>query len=320
MILQRMGLVALGWIVACTARADDAKLREDAAAGLRKAVAFFRTHVATEGGYLWRYSEDLKHREGEGMATPTQVWVQPPGTPAVGMALLVAYEATKERECLDAAVAAARCLVRGQLRSGGWTYSIEFDPQKRRNFNYRVDPMTPKAKNVSTLDDNTTQAALRLIMRVDLALGKKDAEIHGAGQFALEALHKAQFPNGAWPQGFSGPTDREAFPIKKAAYPATWSREWPKGAYWGHYTLNDNSIADVIDTLLEAGRLYVEPKHRLAALRGGDFFLLAQLPEPQPGWAQQYDRDMYPAWARKFEPPSITGGEAQGVMRTLLRL
>jgi hypothetical protein len=29
---------------------------------------------------------------------------------------------------------------------------------------------------------------------------------------------------------------------------------------------------------------------------------------------------MRPAWARKFEPPSITGGESQGVMRTLLQL
>ncbi len=29
---------------------------------------------------------------------------------------------------------------------------------------------------------------------------------------------------------------------------------------------------------------------------------------------------MQPAWARKFEPPSVTGGESQGVMRILLRL
>jgi hypothetical protein len=29
---------------------------------------------------------------------------------------------------------------------------------------------------------------------------------------------------------------------------------------------------------------------------------------------------MHPAWARRFEPPSITGGESQGVMRTLIFL
>ena len=29
---------------------------------------------------------------------------------------------------------------------------------------------------------------------------------------------------------------------------------------------------------------------------------------------------MHPAWARKFEPPSVTGGESQGIIRTLLRI
>ena len=31
-----------------------------------------------------------------------------------------------------------------------------------------------------------------------------------------------------------------------------------------------------------------------------------QMPDPQPGWAQQYDYDMRPMWARKFEPAAIT--------------
>jgi hypothetical protein len=57
---------------------------------------------------------------------------------------------------------------------------------------------------------------------------------------------------------------------------------------------------------------------RAGATKAGDFLLLAQMPEPQPAWAQQYDFDMHPAWARKFEPPSITGGESQGAMRTLM--
>ena len=44
------------------------------------------------------------------------------------------------------------------------------------------------------------------------------------------------------------------------------------------------------------------------------------MPDPQPAWAQQYDADMHPAWARKFEPPAVTGGESQGAMRILLSL
>jgi hypothetical protein len=303
-----------------TVAADDVALRAHANNGLQRAVAFFRKHVATEGGYLWRYSEDLSQREGEGKATATQVWVQSPGTPAVGMALLKAYEATGEREYLDGAVNAARCLVYGQLRSGGWDYSIEFDPKRRKLFAYRALGPGAGTKNVSTLDDNTTQASLRFLMRVDMALAKKDQQIHEAARFGLDALLQAQYPNGAWPQRFDSFPDPAKFPVKKASYPDTWPRTWPGSDYRGYYTFNDNSMADVIDTMFDATRLYEAPKYRQAALKAGDFMLLAQMPEPQPGWAQQYDLDMHPAWARKFEPASITGGESQGVMLTLLKL
>ena len=72
--------------------------------------------------------------------------------------------------------------------------------------------------------------------------------------------------------------------------------------------------------MLEAARIYKEPRYLASAEKGGEFMLLSQMPEPQPGWAQQYDREMHPAWARQFEPPSITGGESQSVMRALMLL
>ena len=59
---------------------------------------------------------------------------------------------------------------------------------------------------------------------------------------------------------------------------------------------------------------------RAAALKAGDFLIRAQMPEPQPAWAQQYDFEMHPAWARKFEPPSISGGESQSALEILMRL
>jgi hypothetical protein len=76
----------------------------------------------------------------------------------------------------------------------------------------------------------------------------------------------------------------------------------------------------MIDALLEAAVTYGEPRYLEAARRGGHFLLLAQMPDPQPAWAQQYNEDMQPAWARLFEPPSITGGESHSVMRILLTL
>src|SRR5262245_11328837 len=110
------------------ARAQQSPTKEEAVAAMQKAVTFFRDKVSAEGGYLWRYSEDLSLREGEEKTTATQAWLQPPGTPAVGDAFLAAYERTKEKFLLDAAVQTARSLVKGQLHSGCWAEFMEFDP------------------------------------------------------------------------------------------------------------------------------------------------------------------------------------------------
>jgi hypothetical protein len=127
-----------------------------------------------------------------------------------------------------------------------------------------------------------------------------------------------QYPNGAWPQRFTEPPDPALFPVKAASYPETWSRTHPDTDYRSYYTLNDNTLADTIALMFDAARAYDDERYRKAAVRGADFILLAQMPDPQPAWAQQYDGDMHPAWARRFEPPAVTGGESQGVMRTLI--
>ncbi len=328
-------VLILGGVACATAtKPDSDDLPSRAARALRHAVDFFRRDVATEGGYLWRYSADLKRREGEKVVEGPVVWVQPPGTPAVGLAFLSAYEATGEKLYLAAARDAARCLVRGQLRSGGWAYHIDFDPKKRLNSAYRVDlsrddparddPARDEQRNWSTLDDNTSQASLRFLMRMDQVLAFKDETIHEAARFGLDSLLKVQHPNGGFPQGFDDPVDHEDHeerPIRKASYPDAWPRTHPQPYYHKHfYTLNDNLLHDVVDVFLDAEAIYGEPRFRDAALKVGDFLILAQMPDPQPGWAQQYDFEMHPAWARRFEPPAITGGESQGAMRTLLKL
>jgi PelA/Pel-15E family pectate lyase len=307
------------------ARGDDPALRERARAALRKAVEFYRTKVSTQGGYHFQYAEDLSYGRSEMSEGPTRVEVQRDGTPLVGMAYLEAYEATRDAYYLEAAREVAHALVKGQYCSGGWDYYIEFDPQKRAQFPYRADrtcggSTPPRSERPTTLDDNITQAAVRLLMRVDRDLGFNDAQVHEAALYALDSLIKAQYPNGAWPQRYSRVPDPSAFPVKPASYPESWPRTWPGSDYQGHYTFNDDSIVDMIDAMLEAARIYKEPRYLASAEKGGEFILLAQMPDPQPGWAQQYDRDMHPAWARRFEPPSITGGESQSVMKGLLLL
>lgn len=299
---------------------------------LRRAAEFYRGQVSREGGYHFLYSEDLTYGRSEQAKGLSQVTVQRAGTPLVGMAYLTAYHATGEKFYLEAARDTARALVRGQYCSGGWDYIIEFDPEKRKQYPYRADNdceasgAAGKAgaasgrRRSSTLDDNVSQAALRLLMRVDHALKFRDEKIHEAALFALESLMKVQYPNGAWPQKFAEPPDPNKFPVRAASYPESWERKWPGPDYRGHYTFNDNSLSDMIDAMLEASRIYDEPRYQASAEKGGDFMLLAQMPEPQPGWAQQYDVEMHPAWARIFEPPSITGGESQGILKTLLLL
>lgn len=294
--------------------------REDAQAKLRQVADFYRTQVGYKGAYLWRYAADLSAQEGEGQATRTSGWTQPPGTPAVGAAWLKAWRLTDDRRYLEAGIEAAHALVQAQLVSGGWSDHFDLEEPGRLRYRYRTSGAAAGERNRSTFDDNKTQSALMLLMHVDEALEFQDAAIHEAVQYALKNILAAQYPNGAWPQQFSEPPNADDYPVLPASFPESWSRTFPKQKYTGYYTLNDNNMSKIIEMLLEASRIYEIEDYRASAMRTGDFFLLAQLPEPQPGWAQQYNQQMHPAWARKFEPPAVTGGESQSVMETLLLL
>lgn len=299
--------------------ADDSQqaLRQQAAGAMKKAAAFYRGKVAVHGGYVYYYSVDLQQRLGEGVATADQIWVQPPGTPTVGLAYVKAYEATGDREYLDAAREAAEALIYGQLKSGGWTNLVDFDPQSPRAALYRNGK--GRGRNQSSLDDGTTQAAIRFLMRLDRALEFKDKTIHDSVQMALAALLKAQFPIGAFPQGWTGPVSKQ--PILKASLPDyDWRTEGRVDNYWDMYTLNDGLVGTVTDTLSDAHQIYGDETYKAAVTRLGDFLLLAQLPEPQPAWSQQYNYAMQPIWARRFEPAAVTGGESQDALETLLQI
>jgi PelA/Pel-15E family pectate lyase len=310
--------------------AAEAPLPQQAAATMQKAAAFMRS-ISTGGGYLWRYSSDLSQRAGENTATPTQIWVQPPGTPAMGAVFLQAYEATGDGAYLDAAKAAADALATGQLESGGWDYLIDFDPARSIGWYRRSDvgrlsaTEAVKRRNVTTFDDDTTQSALRFLVAVaDASKGSaepRDRRIREARDYGLAKLLEAQRPNGGWPQRWDGKrVDAAEYPVRPARYPADYPREYPKLNYNGYYTLNDNTHRDCVTTLLEAAKRLDRPELRAAALKGGDFLLLAQMPEPQPVWAQQYNAQLEPAWARAFEPPSVCSGESVGAMRLLVEL
>lgn len=313
-------LSALLVVCCATVPAPEASdLPERAAETLEKAAKFYRERVSHRGGYVWRYSPDLEKREGETRTEPSTAWVQHPGTASVGGAFLEVYEWLRIPYYLEAAREAAHVLVEGQLQSGGWAHRIELAPEDRRRYAYRVDPES-QGIDTTTLDDGSTQRAIQFLMDFDRAVDFSDEAVHEAVIYALDRLVGAQYPNGAWPQHFDGPNETPASKEARASYPENWSRTWREQDYRGYYTFNDNAIAEVITTLIRAAEVYDEPRYLEAAEKGGDFILRAQLPEPQPGWAQQYDKQMKPAWARKIEPPAVTGGESLGAIRSLIRL
>jgi hypothetical protein len=309
-------------------RADDvdAELRSKASAAMRKAAEYYLSKVAVRGGYVYHYSPDLTRRWGEGVATGDQIWVQPPGTPTVGMAYLAAYRATGEKFYLDAARQAADALIYGQLKSGGWQNCVDFNPRGERLNQYRNGK--GGGSNNSTLDDGISQSAIRFMSQLDQALEFRDAAVHQSATIALDALLKAQYSNGAFPQVWTdrrsspGSGDsRSESPTLRASYPAyDWRSEGRIKNYWDMYTLNDGLAGTVTQTLLDVHSIYKEPKYREALARLGDFLILAQMPDPQPAWSQQYSYDMHPIWARRFEPAAVTGSESQDAIETLMKI
>ena len=201
--------------------------------------------------------------------------------------------------------------------SGGWTQAIDFDPTGAKVSHYRNGK--GRGRNYSTLDDGISQSALRFLMHADRALGFKHAAIHEAERIARDALLAAQHPNGGFPQVWLGPAPQ--YPAMKATFPDyDWRTENRIKDYWDLPTLNDDLAGTVARVLEDGWVICKDERCRQALARLGDFLLLAQLPEPQPGWAQQYDRQMRPVWARKFEPPAVAGRESQDAIMTLLRV
>jgi PelA/Pel-15E family pectate lyase len=299
-----------------TASLHSAPTRDEVVATMKKAAAAFEEKASFRGGYVY-YVTLGGRRLGEGEAAATEIWVQPPGTPAVGEAFLKAHEATGEASFLEAATKAGEALAYGQLESGGWRNSIDFDPAGPRVDQYRNGK--GRGKNFSTLDDDITQSALKFLIRLDRALGGGNPDIRGAVGYALPRLLAAQYANGGFPQGWTGPVP--ARPVVKASFPSyDWRTEGRIKEYWNEYTLNDGMALSMTDLLLTAWKIGGHEPAREALSRFGGFLLLAQLPDPQPAWAQQYGPDMHPIWARAFEPPAVSGRESEDAMIALLRI
>lgn len=294
-------------------------------AAMKKAASFFRRDVAFAGGYAWRWPRDMSIAQGENRDSPTLIMMQPPGTPAVGLAMLNAWKATGDKLFLQGAKEAALALMWCQLSTGGWDSDFDFDPRKSRKYHFRRDieagDVEPAGRHGgSTLDDEKTESALLFLLElVHTDACKDDAALRSALKFGLDGLLVAQAPNGGWGQHYDGPANPAA-PVVKAKLPAEWPHIWPDVDYTHFYTLNDGNLLAVMRVLLRAHELEKDVRYLDAAKKLGSFLLLAQLPAPQPAWAQQYNQEMIPVWARKFEPPGVSSIESVTAINALIEL
>ncbi|XOV91382.1 MAG: pectate lyase [Bacteroidota bacterium] len=245
--------------------AEASDLSKKAESSLKKGVSFFFS-INAHGGYVYNVTPDLKLRWGEGPKDEHTIEVQPPGTPAVGLSFLKAYQVTGDKKALEAAKAAAYALIEGQNSNGGWEHTINFNDLSNQTVSF---------------DDDQTQTAVSFLMALDQEID--DPKLDVAVEMALKMMVTTQLDNGGWPH------------------------KWPEqGNYHDYATFNDEGINDCLRVMMEAYQYYgnneaVEKSLRKAAR----FMMISQLPPPQPGWAQQYNEYLQPAWARTFEPASL---------------
>ena len=283
-------IVAFVCFLTSTAYSQDA-MPSKARRAVRQATSFFRS-ISTNGGYAGIYSLNLEKRFGESFyekASADEIWVQPPGTPTVGRVYLEAYRVTGDRYYLQAARETARALVWGQRKTGGWDHRVSVS-HMAENQN-----MPRRKEGRCCLDDNITQGALSFLMDIDTEID--EAWLTDAVRLGCEYMMQSQFENGAWPQW----------------YPLI-------GGYHDYYTFNDNTINDCIRVMLKAHRIYGKAEYLRTAEAGGKFIIDSQLGPPQAGWAQQYNHDLEPAWARGFEPPGVCSAATARNIRTLVKL
>lgn len=191
--------------------------------------------------------------------------------------------------------AAADSVILYQTPVGGWP----------KNTDLLEPPSSPDAVGRPTIDNGATTTPMRfLALVVD---GTGDARYRQAFEHGMDYLFAAQYPSGGWPQ---------YFPLREG--------------YYSRITYNDNAMVNVLELLRDASAgdapyAFVDQARRAkasaAVARGIDVILQSQVEQEGQltAWCAQHDeRTLEPAWARSYEPPSISGGESVGIVRFLM--
>lgn len=190
-------------------------------------------------------------------------------------------------------------------------YQSEFGAWPK-NWNL-LDPITTEALErlqkggkANTIDNGATTLPLRFLALVYQAT--PDERYRAAFTRGVNYLLDSQYPNGGFPQFFPLRGDK----------------------YYSHITYNDDAMVSALELLRDVARGQapyhaVDDELRAEAAasveRGIDCILKTQIEqEGKPAvWCAQHDeRTLDPAWARAYEPPSLSGSESVGIVRFLM--
>ena len=167
------------------------------------------------------------------------------------------------------------------------------------------EPFDGKSEDLrGTFDNNATIGELRFLARAFRATNEpryRQAFLKG-----FSHILEAQYPTGGWPQ---------FYPLSKG--------------YHRHITFNDDAMVRILELLRDVSEssdyafLKTEDrtKAKTAVTKGIDCILHAQIKQDDKltAWCAQHDeKTLEPAWARSYEPPSISGAESVGVVRFLM--
>jgi len=185
-----------------------------------------------------------------------------------------------------------------QFANGSWP----------KNTDMSAPPAAPVDEELGdTIDNQATTLEMEFLARVVQAGAPNSAAYVAAFDKGFDWVLAAQYPNGGWPQ---------FFPLRTG--------------YYTHITYNDDAMVRVLNVLRDVsngagpyGFVDTGRKARAAeaVTRGIDIILKTQI--VQDGkltvWCAQHDEvTLAPAWARKFEPPSLSGYESVGITRFLM--
>ena len=197
----------------------------------------------------------------------------------------------------------ADTVLKYQSPQGGWPKNTDLTRPPR----HPKDIPQPDGSLANTIDNGATTLPMQFLARVVKATGEEKYELSFCR--GIDYLLAAQYPNGGWPQ---------FWPLRKG--------------YYSRITYNDNAMIRTMELLrdvseaespyefVDAGR---RAKAAAAVARGIDCILKTQIIQDgkRTAWCAQHDQTtLEPAWARAYEPPSLSGGESVDIAKFLLTI